>query len=482
MTGFYNGVEVYFTYAAQVLSNTISNIVNDGVQAGYANNIHIIGNTISQYGDDGIQVAYSNGVLPNEPQALVQEGGEGEGNGDGGETPLPPSNHIDNTDGYIVIADNTITGGLNSGTTGEGGGDQPEREQVINGGGTTTGIRLGDNEGDFGGEKNIGFGDTTDMSGVGNVIIRNNDIVNNDVGLDARAWNNGYVDIDTNRFTNNTIGMWIGSGLIDLTHSNTGIDPSGNVVETGNIITGGSIGKKFEPTMSSNFYPAPEFAISNIEGPSASTPASLTLVGDTLGHTVFNGQTTYYVDLENGAFYNPGTPTIIDGTQATWDGVPGGLMSPSQLLAINAKIHDWHDDQSLGLIFPGYADLNDNLILQKVLGRNYATRKGSVTVLGLPHIGPFLGGEKEHFFSLKDLADIAPAAGGNDNGQGNGKDLTPAELGQIAPAAGGSNDNLVDSGKLANATCWGAVGGSKTVSIDLSDESSAILSANAACK
>ena len=116
-----------------------------------------------------------------------------------------------------------------------------------------------------------------------------------------------------------------------------------------------------------------------------------------------------------------------------------------------------------------------------MLGRNYGTRKGSIKVLGLPHIGPFLGGEKEHFFSLRDLADIAPAAGGNDNGKD--KTLTPAELANIAPAAGGgSNDNLVDSGKLANATCWGAIGGSKTVNIDLSDEAAAVLSAQAACK
>ena len=452
--GFFNGIRVLYSDAVDVIDNCIRFVRNDGIQAYFADSIHILGNMVSNYGDDGIQVAYSNGVVP-EPELPPTDGnGNEDGNDEGGQISRIAAND-EARDGRIIIQGNTVIGNYQAPAGEEGGEQQTDRQAAYKGDyGATTGIRLGDNEGFYGeGEiqPQVINGVYGDFSGVGNVLVDDNDIVNNNVGLDARAYNNGTIEISGNRFTQNDIGAWIGSGLIDLTGK-------------GNTFTGGSVALRFEPSMA--YYPGYDYPLPAVEGPQEQpggwVPASLNLVDNSLGAQVFEQQTNYYVDLQNGAFFAPDSPTIIDGTLATYDGVSGGHMTMAQYLAIEAMLNDYDDNSSLGQIFAGFFDIDDNQILQKVKGNGYRPGKAGITVLALPTIPT---GPTSHFFTIQDLADIAPAAGGDDNGTPN-----PAALGNIEPAAG------------AAASCWGAVGGNANVNINLSEDVSSILADNASCQ
>lgn len=439
ISGFENGISAFFSRGVNILYNRISHVWNDGVQGYFTNGIRVVGNLITNYGDDGVQIAYSHGLGFFRP---------------------------------VLIAGNTIVGNLPTpAPEDEKGGDLELARSIyvedeVRGGGNT-GIRLGDNEGFFGGdseeyasvERRGGFV-SGDFSGVQGALIINNDILNNDVGLDARAFNNGYININSNRFTDNQIGMWIGSGLIDLRGTrNTIIDEdSGDVIPVGNIFHGGDTAMIFERA-ESTYYPGYEQQIQALcigecdgGGGPVTSFAFLKLAGDTLGTTVFEEQTNYYVDLRNGAFFDPGAPTIIDGQQALWDGVWGGLMSASQLQAIEAKLNDYDDDVSLGQIFAGwFLSLNDNQILKKILNYRYGSGRGSVIVKGLPFTGLVPG------FSLADLANIEPAAGGDDGG--NGEEQQPV-----------------------NGHCWGALGGGGgAFEIGLDGDPSNLLSDIAAC-
>src|SRR5690606_2479766 len=144
-------------------------------------------------------------------------------------------------------------------------------------------------------------------------------------GLDASGAGNGLIVLADNTFTDNLIGAWFGSGLIDLTGQN--------------FFTNGQIALRFAPAPVFGEENNEQFQLFFEEGPVGYS--DLKLVNDTIGQTVFEGQSLYYVELQNGAFFQPGTPTIIDGTEATYDGVSGGLMTLAQLLAIEAKIHDF---------------------------------------------------------------------------------------------------------------------------------------------
>lgn len=328
------------------------------------------------------------------------------------------------------------------------------------------------------GEGTVGIqlGTTGNFNGSSNIAVIGNTVVDNRVGFEARALNNGYIDLEANRFTNNTVGSWIGSGLIDLTSPVTG---------QGNTFTGGDTAMIFENPYYPSFgqegpyNPQPIQEGEGQEGPWMPYGyTGLQLVGDTLGAQVFQGQTNYYVDLRNGAFFNPGNPTIIDGTQATYDGVSGGLMTYAQYLAIEAKLNDFDDNTSLGQIFAGFFFIDDNQVLKKILANGYKSGKAGVIVTGLPKIGNLSGGP--NFFTLQDLANLAPAAGGNDSDPST---LTVDELANLAPAAGG-DDTMTpkDVGPIVNGACWGAIGQGKITTIDLSDDSSAMLSDMAKCQ
>ena len=79
-----------------------------------------------------------------------------------------------------------------------------------------------------------------------------------------------------------------------------------------------------------------------IDGPGVS------LVDNTLNDTVFAGQNGNYIELRNGALFEPGQPTVVDATGVTFDAFDPA--QPADALAIEDRIIHSPDDGTLGLI------------------------------------------------------------------------------------------------------------------------------------
>lgn len=457
VSNFYNGISVWYGYGITIDNNDVYDVYNDGIQAYNVGgmmepslartmeddadvyDLVITNNRVNGYNDDGIQVAYS---------------------------------------GDVLIGYNTVNAFSDKPVIDASLSRDSEEDS------DTTGIRLGDNENEGCGPKGRCSDDKVliaevsfpmsfrDMSGNNRVDIIGNDVSNNATGLHARAFNNGSIALSGNTFTDNTIGAWIGSGLINLTGDS-------------NTFSGGDVALRFERSMSTPFYPMPTFQISEdlpvVDEETDVEYADLSLVDDTLGTTIFEGQSTYYVELLNGAFFDPGKPTIIDGRFASFDGfIPGtGPIDNAKLEAIEAMIHDYDDDASVGQIFVGFSvnDLDDNDIMKRIAGYNFKQNRGGITILGLPRVGGGNGG-----FSVQDLANLAPAAGGDDEGH---HQVTIQDLASMEPAAGG-DDNGQNNG-VVNGKCWGNLGhtlnhGQTAVNFSLSDDPSSILADQSGCQ
>jgi filamentous hemagglutinin family protein len=416
---FANGIYAGWNSGGSLISgNRVDNIAYDGIASSYVDEIYIDGNTVTNYGQDGVQVSNA---------------------------------------GYASITGNTIDAGTYTGDRGyndfyEGEGDY---------GSQTTGIRIGGNQGKFIRLMDYGFDD----SGVDYVYAAGNTVSNNDVGFRATAFNNGFIGLYGNTFNDNETGLYIGSGLVDLT-GETNTFNGGRVAMIFERQSYTPYGKEFMFLYEGEQEGEFEVVQEDIE----TIYSDLALVDDTLGTTVFNGQTAnengpaYYVELRNGAFFAPGTPTIIDGTQATYDGVFGGLMTPEQLRAIEDMILDYDDDRSLGQIFAGFATLDDNQILKKIQGNGYKAGKAAIIINNTPNAPA--SGTGNRFFSIQDLANLEPAAGG--------EDPTGADLNDMEPAAGDG---------AQNGECWAnAAGMGGVVSLDLSGDESSLLGDMSGCQ
>lgn len=77
----------------------------------------------------------------------------------------------------------------------------------------------------------------------------------------------------------------------------------------------------------------------------------MSLTGDTLADTRFVGTPGNFIELRNGGLFEPGRPTLIDGTGVFWSGLDPGI--PAQRQVIINRIVDFIDQPTLGLIFPG---------------------------------------------------------------------------------------------------------------------------------
>lgn len=352
----------------------------------------------------------------------------------------------------VTLSNNTIDHYGDDGVQVSGSKDVTISSNVITGNNDfLTGIRLWDDSQDESARIKKVFGI---FSGNGDITLTDNVIAGNGIGLNASAFDNGRITLAANTFTDNTVGAWISSGTIDLTGK-------------GNTFNGGDTAWRFD--RASTFTPSNTDFMGPFlfDAPAGNFAfADLSLVNNTLGSTVYNGQTTWYVDFESGAFFDPGKPTVIDGTQSVYDGVNGGLMTSSQLASIEDKLHDFVDDPTEGLIFPGFTNnnLDNSDIFRLIDGGNFLHAGPTVIVTGLPRTG---GGNPT---SPANLADIEPAAGGDNSGLN-----TAAQFANLEPSAGG------DSTAVA---CWNKIGASLTgqnvVSINLSEDAETVLTA-AAC-
>ncbi|QEG01934.1 Heme/hemopexin-binding protein precursor [Stieleria maiorica] len=78
--------------------------------------------------------------------------------------------------------------------------------------------------------------------------------------------------------------------------------------------------------------------------------SGVNILGDSLGSLAFTGQSSSYIALADGAEFSPGSPTVIDATAVTFDGLTGTAMTSAQLIAVEEMLTHFPDDNTLGLI------------------------------------------------------------------------------------------------------------------------------------
>ncbi len=295
-------------------------------------------------------------------------------------------------------------------------------------------------------------------------------------GLYVSGFNNGYSYVSGNTFNNNDIGAHFESGVVDLTGP-------------GNTFNGGRVGLRFAPyafgdgegegeiimlslptsiydylfpypfmTPSSGF--APLSLVDDDGGPnSPSFPVvPPTNYGGTIGAQVFSGQSQYYVELDNGAFFAPGTPTWLNGLNSTYDGIlptsfEDSLLPADIYDAIEAKIFHFVDRNDLGLFFFGLrgvdADINQNQIFNQFNIFNGDVTGLNVRILGLPNIP---GGRTP----VQNFNDINTFAGGpSNNPTGNLNDIETAAGGNGGNSGAGAQDlNNIETQSGGDQRCW----------------------------
>ena len=250
---------------------------------------------------------------------------------------------------------------------------------------------------------------------------------------------NGTVLLSGNILTNNQIGMLLRTGTIDLTGA-------------ANQITGGERGMVFDPTPRGN-------------------PARLSLVGNTIGNTIFNSQSVYFIELLNGALFAPGNPTLLDARLARFNSIsasddPSFELDALDYNAIGDKIWHFVQDNTLGLfdfgtlravLVPLTTDGGDNSEIEQEQVFRFFSQTGlqtsglNVTINGLPNTGTGGGGGGQ---TPQGLNNITPFAGGD-----------PSALNQISPAAGGETGGQQQTGGFTTPAggtsfaCWGDAGG-----------------------
>jgi parallel beta-helix repeat protein len=260
-------------------------------------------------------------------------------------------------------------------------------------------------------------------------------------GILARGAGNGYIVLAGNDVYSpeGSVGARFESGLIDMTSAD------------GNSFSGGLHGL--------------QFYLSN-----QSDPLSLRLAGNTLGYTEFQDIEQYYVELRNGALFNPGQPTVINALNVSFDGfVPAdspfgpGILTLAQFNMLENKIYHFLDKNTLGLIFFGLVPTVDQEDIFRGVDPFAAIASApSVTLLGMPAIT----GDQAALLNA-----LAPAAGGEEGGEG----TTAEQLAAMEPAAGG-----------AETACWGdaiaGAGGGQVVNFNFGTSQEEILAAQAGCQ
>jgi parallel beta-helix repeat protein len=187
-------------------------------------------------------------------------------------------------------------------------------------GNSVTGAVLGGaglNIGDFDvtGNTLSGGADGVNAAGGATGTIHANSIHDN-TGAGIHLAGSASMTVSNQTLTNNTIGILV---------EDPPVTPTTLTIGSGVEIDGGTTGLKVDGSQSA-------------------------IAGNTLNNIVFNGQSTWYVDLRDGALYQPGAPTKINAGGATYDGVLGSSATQSQILAIEGKIHDYLADNTLGYI------------------------------------------------------------------------------------------------------------------------------------
>ncbi len=298
---------------------------------------------------------------------------------------------------------------------------------------------------------------TTDIS---DLTVQDNIISDSGVrGFYVSGGENGDVEVSGNTFFNNPTSAEFESGLIDLTGDT-------------NFFIGGNTALRFSPVEVLSF--------SEVEGLEATpTFSDLNLVNNTIGTSFFAGQSQFFVELNNGAFFNPGAPTLLNGLDATYltpfgfvvPSATAGVISLNQFNFLESRFFHFTDDATLGLFFFGFVPGIQQEDLYNTFNP-FASGSPNVnlTLLGLPSIpgARAAGGGNLGAF----LNNLAPAAGDEENGNAG---LSPEQLNAIETAAG----------EGSSSSCWsdalGASNQGQVSSLNFSTDPQQAVSEQAAC-
>lgn len=296
--------------------------------------------------------------------------------------------------------------------------------------------------------------------------LLNSDVLENVVtnsennGLFAQGGGHNDVVVSGNEFTDFDIGANFESGDIDLTGD-------------GNTFDGGRVGMRFAPAIVGFEFPeTSETAFAPLVSIGNPIFADMSLVDDTIGAQTFDRQSEFYVELDNGALFEPGTPTLLNALDSTYVGTPFGTVTPSidfadgftveQLAFFEDRFFHFNDNGNTGLFFFPLLPEIDQEDIFHFFGPNAGALAGlNLTLLGLPNIPGVTPIE---------LNNITPAAGGDGGFDPN----DPSSLNAIETAAGGSE-----------ATCWGdatnAAGQGQAVNLSYGGSAEELLSGEASC-
>ncbi len=152
------------------------------------------------------------------------------------------------------------------------------------------------------------------LDDVDGVTLSDNIIRNNDVGLYVVDSKNHNITLTDNIFEDNAdVGAWFKAAKVAFSGANEFIN--------------GKVGIRFD---SKNV---------SFQG------------GLTLASAEFSGQTDYYIELINNAFYNNNVSQTIDATGAVFDGIQAGPgLSNADLITIEGKIYDLDDASKRGQV------------------------------------------------------------------------------------------------------------------------------------
>ncbi len=243
------------------------------------------------------------------------------------------------------------------------------------------------------------------------ITVSNNNVANsNAVGVLISDDHNGSVVLSGNTLTNNAVHARFESGQVDLTGA-------------GNNFVNGGTGIQFDGGLVSliDNDPSDEYQ-------------------GTLGAQTFNGQSGFYVELTNGALFEPGQPALYNALNSTYVGPDGaftpsdtgGILTVAQLDFLEGKFQHFVDLDTLGLFFFGALSLENVEDFLNTFGQfNGDTTGARVTITALPFISQTQ--------SALQLNNLTPAAGedgsipGDINGDG---ELSAEEAAALDPAAG----------------------------------------------
>ncbi len=466
------GYNPYFlsTYV-EITNNTVGSIdeesgetsqgaADDGIETEGITDLLISDNDVYDSGDDGIKVIGYAGFFANEqdcvdcnePVTILTGGGPSES---------PEFN--------VVISGNVV---VDSGT--------PEDEDFEEEDQNPESISF---KGKKGKHRGIGVnyhgeahGDGIEVTNYDRIDIIDNDVTNSEKNglyisgpFNARFESNLLEDqnpdsrrvfVSGNTFTNNDVGAHFESGLIDLVTGDT------------NNFIGGRVGLLFKPfdfsTIESKHHGDDHYydygytkvtprtfgawqgkplhtlvptegyadlALIDDDGPGSTPyPEFPENFGGSIGAQFFNGQSQFFVELDNEAFFDndAGLPIWQNALNSTYV-TPFGTITPAdtdgvltfdQFSFLEDKFFHFPDRGNIGIFFFGFVPVG--IDQERVFNQFGPFGPGlsglNVTVTGLPPVNlgpealagltPAAGGEE----TAEDLANIEPAAGGEDVG------------------------------------------------------------------